>query len=337
MDLRKITEKEKDEYNHCVTHVMQCWEWGEFRTSLGLPLIRYGIFKGGKISKAFQITFHKIPFTSQYVGYLPKGPLPDKELSKALEIIGKENRCAFIKVEPDVIATNKPYTVYPTFLYSPKPLFTKYNFLLDLTKPEDELLKNLHSKTRYNIRLAQKKGVKIAERVDDKAFQIYLKLYFETTARQNYFGHNRNYHRKVWETMKKNGMARLLIATYKGTPLTAWMLLTFKDTLYYPYGGSSLKYKEVMSNNLVAWEAIRLGKKLSLKKFDMWGALGHDPDKDDPWYGFHHFKEGYGGKLVEYIGTYDLVFNSTLYFAFTSIDKFTRLKVMLLKLVGKSS
>ena len=130
-------------------------------------------------------------------------------------------------------------------------------------------------------------------------------------------------------------MARLMIAYYQNEPLTAWMLLNFKDTLYYPYGGSTKTHPEVMANNLVAWEAIKLGKKLDLKKFDMWGALGPDANPKDPWYGFHKFKLGFGGRLVEYIGTYDLVFNWPLYWAFTTIDKLMPLKIFLLKLLGK--
>jgi lipid II:glycine glycyltransferase (peptidoglycan interpeptide bridge formation enzyme) len=78
------------------------------------------------------------------------------------------------------------------------------------------------------------------------------------------------------------------------------MLLNFKDTLYYPYGGSSKIHPEVMANNLICWEAIKLGKKLGLKKFDMWGALGPNPSPSDPWYGFHRFKAGYGGKHIEF-------------------------------------
>lgn len=337
MDLREITQKQKSEYNKLVTHVIQSWEWGEFRKSLGLPLLRYGIYKNNKLLSAFQLTLHKIPFTNQYVGYLPKGPKPDKQLAEALIIIGKEQRCAFIKVEPNVMVESESHKeskeseVAKDFIPSPKPLFTKYNFILDLTKSEEELLKNMHPKTRYNIRLAQKHGVKTEERTDDEAFKIYLKLYFETTKRQGYHGHNENYHRKVWETLKKEGIATLLIAHLKNEPLAAWMLLKFKGTLYYPYGGSSTTHREVMANNLIAWEAIKLGKKLGLKKFDMWGALGPGANFSDPWYGFHKFKMGYGGKLLEYIGTYDLVFNWPLYWAFTAIDKLTSFKVFLLK------
>ena len=193
----------------------------------------------------------------------------------------------------------------------------------------------MHPKTRYNIKVAQKHGVKVEERTDDEAFELYLKLYFETTKRQGYHGHNENYHRKVWETLRNADMARFLIATYNEEPLTAWMLLNFQDTLYYPYGGSSKSHPEVMANNLVAWEAIKLGKNLGLKKFDMWGALGPDADPKDPWYGFHKFKQGYGGKLVEYIGTYDLVLNWPIYWMFTAIDKLLPVKVFLLKLLRR--
>lgn len=328
MDLRPISDKQKFQYNKLATHVIQSWEWGEFRKSLGIPVLRYGLYSNGKLAKAFQLTLHKIPFTKKSVGYLPKGPAPDKKLAEALKKIARENNCAFIKVEPDVEQGIENY------IKSPKPLFTKYNFIVDLTKSEEELLKNMHPKTRYNIKLAQQYGVKVEERLDDASLKIYLKLYFETTKRQGYHGHNQYYHTKAWETLKKANMARLLIAFYQNQPLTAWLLLNFKDTLYYPYGGSSKLYPEIMASNLVCWEAIKLGKKLGLKKFDLWGALGPDANPKDPWYGFHRFKKGYGGQLVEYIGTYDLVFNWPIYILFTVIDRLTPLKVFLLKWIS---
>lgn len=342
MDLKLINDKQKKQYNNLVKHVIQSWEWGEFRKSLGIPVLRYGLFKNGKLVNTFQLTLHKIPFTKKYVGYLPKGPFPNSDLADALLKIAKEYNCAFIKIEPNIRSKElrvQSSGVDRRFLPSPKSLFTKYNFILDLTKSEEDLLENMHPKTRYNIRLAQRKGVKIEERTDNEAFKIYIKLYFETTKRQGYHGHNEYYHKKVWETLKNAGMARLLITSYKSQTtnnyLTAWLLLNFNDTLYYPYGGSSDKYREVMASNLVAWEAIKLGKRLGLKKFDMWGALGPNPDPKDPFIGFHRFKAGYGGELVEYIGTFDLVLDYPLYWIFTAIDKLTPLKVFLLKLLGK--
>jgi lipid II:glycine glycyltransferase (peptidoglycan interpeptide bridge formation enzyme) len=334
MDLRPITDKQKSEYNKLVDHIIQSFEWGEFRESIGTKVLRYGLYKEGKLKTAFQLTLHPIPFTSKFVGYLPKGPQINKELIEALKRIGRIENCAFIKLEPNVEAS-KSISVNQGVIRSPKTLFTKYNFVLDLSPSEEDLLKNMHPKTRYNIRVAQKHGVKVEERNDDKGLKDYLKLYFETTHRQNYHGHNQIYHQKAWDLLRKNNKARILIASYKNIPLTAWMLLNFKDTLYYPYGGSSKEHPEVMANNLVAWEAIKLGKRLNLKKFDMWGALGPNASKNDPWFGFHRFKAGYGGRLVEYVGTFDLIFNIPVYILFTLIDKLTPLKIFILKLLKK--
>lgn len=336
MDLRKITPSQKKAYNSKVNHIIQSWEWGEFRQSLGLPLLRFGLFKANKLDKAFQLTLHLIPFSKQFVGYLPKGPLPDKTLLEALNQISQQENTAFIKLEPNVLSDTPLYTIPPSFLPSPKPMFTKYNFLLDLTPSEQQLLANMSSKTRYNIRLAEKKGVTTEIRTDDKAFEIFLKMHFETTQRQGFNSHNLEYHRKYWQILKKADMARIAIAFYHKKPLSAWMLFNFKDTLYYPYGASSTEHKDVMANNLVAWAAIKEGKRLGLKIFDMWGAAhSPNPDPSDPYYGFHKFKSGYGAKLVEYLGTFDLVFNDPLYWAFTSIDKMTKLKILLLKVLGK--
>jgi lipid II:glycine glycyltransferase (peptidoglycan interpeptide bridge formation enzyme) len=334
MDLRVLDESFKDEYDNHVTHVIQSWQWGEFRKSLGIPLLRYGIFKEGRLTRAFQISFHQIPLINKFVGYLPKGPFPDSEMAQALEQISEQQNCVFIKTEPDIeITANHP--IDRRFKKALRPLFTKYNFVLDLSPSEEDLLKNMHQKTRYNIKVALKKGVQVEIRDDREALQTYLKLYFDTTRRQGYFGHNENYHTKVFETFSQNSQVKFVIASFQNIPLTAWMLLIFKDKLYYPYGGSSHLHRDVMSSNLVAWEAVKLGKNLGLREFDMWGALGPDADPKDSWFGFHRFKQGYGGRLVEYLGSFDLVANAPLYYAFNSVDKFTKVKVALLKALGR--
>ncbi|MFH0937658.1 MAG: peptidoglycan bridge formation glycyltransferase FemA/FemB family protein, partial [Candidatus Daviesbacteria bacterium] len=305
-------------------------------------LLRFALFKDNKISSVFQLTLHKIPFTKFNVGYLPKGPFPDSDLADALTQIGKENNCALIKIEPDIIKSQESRVksqIDPRFTLSAHPLFTQYNYILDLTKSEEELLQNMHPKTRYNIKVAQKHGVWVEERTDDEAFQIFLKLYFETAKRQKYYGHNVNYHQKVWKMLRESDIARLLIAFYKPPevkqpiPINAWMLFNFKDTLYYPYGGSSMEYRNVMAPLLTAWEAIKLGKKMGLKKFDLWGAAGPELPENHPWQGFTRIKKNLGGELVEYLGTYDLILNPLIAKVFTFIDKSIKLKVLLLKLV----
>lgn len=342
MELKTVTAQQKEEYNKLVTHIMQSWEWGEFRQSLGTKVQRYGLYQDGKMIQAFQLTFHKIPCTPFYIGYLPKGPAPDDQLAEALKEIGKKERCAFIKIEPNIEAgSDKQEVISRRFKVSPKPLFTKYNYLLDLTQSEEEILKRMHPKTRYNIKVAQKHGVTIEERVDDQSFGMYLQLHFATTQRQGFLSHTSSYHQKLWEVLKKAGMVRLLLAFYQppdqaqSLPLNAWILTHFQDTLYYPYGGSLPDYKNVMAPTLTAWEAIKLGKKMKLKKFDLWGAADPHLGERDPYFGFSKLKEHLGAQLVEYLGTYDLVFNQPIYLLINLLERFKQIKLLLLKLVSR--
>jgi len=329
MLVREVKENEKNAYNTKVSHIIQSWEWGEFRKKTGLDLVRLGHFEGSKLTCAYQLTFHPVPLFKQTVGYLPKGPMPDQKMVQALTELGQQKNAAFIKIEPLHFRSEQAgkELLRLGLVQSKKSLFTKYNFLIDLAKTEEQLLAAMHPKTRYNIGIAQKKGVEVYESTKAEGFEIYLKLYFETTKRQKYFGHTPGYHKLIWETLAPIGMARLLIAKYQepGTrnqkPLVAWMLLNFGNTMYYPYGGSSAENKEVMASNLVAWEAIRLAKKMGLKVFDMWGALAPDAKESDPWYGFHRFKAGYGPIHVEYVGTYDLVLKPSLYNILNAADK----------------
>ena len=128
-----------------------------------------------------------------------------------------------------------------------------------------------------------------------EGIEKYIELTRETVERQGFYAHSAHYHKLMWECLHirlvKQGekpIARLLTAIYKGEIITAWIVFVWHDFLYYPYGASSDKYKNVMANNLMLWEAIRYGKKL------------------EPGKGFTKFKEGYNPRVVEFLGTWDL-------------------------------
>lgn len=316
------------------THPLQSIEWGNFREKTGIEVIRI---------KEAQMTIHRIPHTKWTIGYIPKGLFPTKEAIKKLKEIGKQKNCVFIQFEPDVLATEnlKSKIINLGLVSAAHPLFTKYTFILDLSKTEQELLADMHPKTRYNIKVALRHKVQIIQSKSDEAFKAYLELTEETTERQGFYAHTEKYHKSMWETLKNQKpndqkldidklTAHLFLAKYNEQILAAWILFVYKDTLYYPYGASSNLHRETMASNLLMWEAIKFGKKLGLKKFDMWGALGKNPDKNDPWYGFHRFKQGYGPKHVEFIGSYDLIINPILYQIYKISDKirwiFLRLK-----------
>lgn len=212
------------------------------------------------------------------------------------------------------------------------PLFTRYTFLLDLTKPEEMLLSSMHPKTRYNIRVAQKHEIQVKEDNSEKAFNDYLRLSEETTKRQGFFAHNRTYQQTMWNIMNKKGIAKLWTASYKGETLAAWILFVRNKTVYYPYGASGRNHRETMAPNLLLWEIMKWAKHNGISSFDLWGALGPEPDPHDPWYGFHRFKQGYNPELIEFAGSFDVILSPFLYRLYCVSDK---LRWALLKFSGK--
>jgi len=330
MVIREITTSEwESDWNRLALHPLQSFEWGEFRKQTGVVVVRVGIFQNQKLVEPVQITIHRIPHTPFTIGYFPKGFEPSESQMQAIKMVARKYKCIFVKVESkcEKNETGNDDWLKRLGLVKAKSLFTPYNFVLDLTPSEEELERQMKQKTRYNIRLAEKKGVTAGIDNSDKAFEEYLRLMEETTTRQKFYAHNTKYHRAMWkvlknsETTKNKLTAQLMTAKYEGKIVTTWILFRHNDTLYYPYGASSRENRQVMANNLVMWETIKLAKKWNLRYLDMWGALGPDPAKNDPWYGFHKFKEGYGARHVQYLGSYDYVEKKFLYLLYLMADK----------------
>lgn len=305
----------RNQLNEIAQHPLQSWEWGEFRKRTGNEVIhtKYGL-----------ITVHKIPFINQKLGIFLKGSEPTSEMLNDLKQLAKENDLIFIKLEPAIgfpLEADKEKKhgkehLTSTFIehgaIKGKPFFTPTTFWIDLTKSEEELLKSFHHKTRYNIKLAERKGVKIEEDNSDKTFDIFIELMRETVERQRFYAHNEKYHRLLWKTLhtdmvknKQKPIARLLKAMYEKEVLAVWEVFVWKDALYYPYGASTEKHKNLMAPNLMMWEAIRYGKQHKLKTFDLWGR--------EPGKGFTKFKEGYNPEVIEFLGSWDLVNNLPMY------------------------
>lgn len=292
--------------NKIADHPLQSWEWGEFRKRAGNELVRFPFG---------QITLHKIPFTPFKVAAFEKGPAPTSKMLEELKKLTREQNLVFIKLEPNSAKASLGTAKFDQIInllkkngaVPGKTLFTPTTFWIDLTKSEDELIASFHPKTRYNIRVAQKNGVEVSEDNSDKAFEKYIELTRETVQRQGFYAHSEKYHRLMWETLNPAGIARLLTARYKGEIITCWIVFVWKNFLYYPYGASTEKYRNVMANNLIMWETIRFGKSLGLKTFDLWGR--------EEGKGFTKFKEGYNPQVVEFLGTWDLI-TSPLYYPY---------------------
>lgn len=299
------------------THLVQTQDWGNFKTLMGTKSIRVG---------DIQFTKHKIPLLNYYIAYAPRVNFFKQNFKwEELIKVAKDEKCAFIRFDvPNILMWDKRTdnetkilsTVKRFCKKSSQSTFAKYNVLLDLSPPEKVLLANLKPKTRYNVKLSTRKGVSVRFENSQKGVAIFNKLHRETANRDRFLRHSDDYYQKVYEVFSKKKKTYILVASFNNEPLVAWMLFIHNKTLYYPFGASSSKHRNLMASSLVAWESIRLGKNSGCKVFDMWGATN---DEKDNWWGFTRFKLGYGGQLVKYIDSYDFIINPTIANSFNAL------------------
>ena len=273
-----------------MSHPLQSPEWGEFRAENGNLVSRIN---------DFQIIWSKIPHTKYYFGYCGKCQVPsDKDIENIISE-SKNIGGIGIRFEPDAQEGKMP-----DGLVKGRRFFTPQTYWLDLTKSEEELLKNMHPKGRYNIKVAQKHKVVIKESNDIEKFLVLNNL---TQKRQGFYAHDEKYFRNMW-THLKDKIAHLFVAEYENEILTAWIIFKYEDKIYYPYGASSDKFRNVQAPSLMLWETALWGKRQGCKIYDLWGV--------EEGKGFTRFKEQFGPKLVTFIGTYDLIVNPPLYWLF---------------------
>ncbi len=277
-----------------------------------------------------QFTLHRIPVLPFHIGYCPKAA-PAKIDWEALVKAGRGHKCAAIRFDcPNVVkrfhkykkdweliaeAEKEETLLKERCRTSPRNTFAQQTILLDLTHTKENLLMNMKSKTRYNVRYARRKGIRVENESTPQGLEKFITLQKETAARQDFLIHNKKYYQTLWETLAPKEKAHILIAYYKSdpTPLSAYMFFNHEGVFYYPYGGSSEKHRSRQHSSRVMWEGILLGKRLGCTLFDMWGATD---DRSDDWWGFTRFKLGFGGTLVEFIDSYDLVLNAPVYHTF---------------------
>lgn len=301
-------------------HILQSPQWGEVKTKIGTPAIR---LKSNGVE--IQYTKHKIPFINFYYGYAPRVDnfsLDWKSLRNSLN----ENSCVAVNFDvPNIVknttqAAEAAKILEKNCVLAPKDTFANANMLLDISPPEEEILAKMHKKHRYNIRYSKRKGIKVRKGTNREDFETFYTLLKDTAERQKYYIHSKDYYQTIWDVLKKDDMAHILIAEYEGVPLTAWMLFTYEGVLYYPYGGSSDEKKNLQHSLATAWSAIKLGKENGCNTFDMWGTAENLDDKEDEWHGFTDFKRKFNGEHVRYIDSYDFVVNEPMYKLFNTAN-----------------
>ena len=179
--------------------------------------------------------------------------------------------------------------------------------VLDLSPDEATLLAQMKEKWRYNVRLGSRKGVtvRVAEtRADVEAWYRLL----QTTGERDDFGiHTLDYYARAWELFAPSGQGRLLLAEHEGQLLAGIFLGLFARQAIYLYGASSNEQRQLMPNYVLQWEAIRWAKSRGARQYDFWGIPATN-DESEAMAGVYRFKSGWGGRVVQYVGSYEQVY-----------------------------
>ena len=298
--------------NEIVNHPMQTFEWGEFRRSQGDQVIRVGFDDQETLTEGFQFFIRPLGETQCKMGYLPKGSLPDECQLELLRKIGRDNQCVAIKIELDVPETeNLREFLLAQGCHPARSIFSENTFQIDLTLSEEELLMRMHPKTRYNIHLAQRKGVRVAVDNSEEALETFLALLEETKSRQKFEAPAPDYYRRFWDIFKPSGMVHLIKALRGNEVYAMAMIFIFKNKIYYPHGVSTRRNRELMASNFLMWEVIRFAKQNQCTIFDAWSASDFENLQEGVGrWGADRFLLGFGARLIKLAGSYDLIFNS---------------------------
>jgi peptidoglycan pentaglycine glycine transferase (the first glycine) len=317
-------------------HVLQTSAWATLKSRFGWSAGRVAVLDGDQVVAGASVLFRRLPLDLVTLAYIPKGPAVDWDnaalvvkLFEGLDRLCHAHRAFAVKLEPDIEATlgelDRPSSLVLRPSSSVQPRRT---ILIDLTKTEDELLAAMHQKTRYNIRLAARKGVVVREgSVDD--LPAFYALTQVTGARDGFGIHSAEYYRAAFELFVPRGWARLLVAEVhevglEPEPVAAIMVFAFGSKAWYMYGASGDTHRERMPNHALQWEAIRWSKSKGCATYDLWGVPDEDEaaldaqymNRSDGLWGVYRFKHGFGGRLVRYVGAFDRVHNSLLYRVF---------------------
>ncbi|MBI5416781.1 peptidoglycan bridge formation glycyltransferase FemA/FemB family protein [Candidatus Poribacteria bacterium] len=326
-ECKEIKSKEIwDEFlrNNPNTQILQSYAWGEIKHKYSWDAIRLGIFLNNELKGVILLLKRKLPFSGgRSILYAPRGPIIDfndseifGNLIDGIKKISKKHKAIVLKIDPFISNDdeNKKKILHNYgFIKINQQIQPRCTFILDIDKPEDIILANFESKTRYNIKVAIKKGVKIKRAGDrEEGVAVFYDLLKKTASRDQFTIHSKDYYHTVWNMLKADNRCEIFLASVEDKIAAGVFLFIFNKTCWYMYGASDNIYRNHMPNQLLHWEIILWAKQQGIKEYDLWG-IPCDAHENHPLWGVYRFKKGFNGKLVKLIGCYDLPL-SNLYF-----------------------
>ena len=254
-----------------------------------------------------QILFRKLPF-GFHIAYIPRGPVGKywHQLWPEVDLLCHSRKTIMMIIEPDQWEPHPEADLFShmdEYVIEEHTIQPRRTILVDLSLDEEHILAEMKQKTRYNIRLAEKKGVEVSESNDIASFYTMM----QTTAERDGFSlHSLAYYEEVYAAFAPLGQCVLLQASFEGKPLAALIAFAYQDTAAYFYGASTNEERQRMPTYLLQWEAMRWAKRKGCIHYDLWGVPDHDKEyleehfaeRNDGLWGVYRFKRGFGGRLL---------------------------------------
>lgn len=306
--------------------ILQTAEWGKLKSAFGWEPVFVANENAGAL-----ILFRKLPHHIPWftIAYIPRGPVafskerPDyKCLWQEIHQICGKRHAIFLRVEPDEWQNTPEAETLLKSMDGFQPGFATIQppstMVIPLTGTEEEWLSRMNQKTRYNIRLSQKKDLLVGESDQIAAFS---RLMEQTGDRDDFGVHTPTYYQKCYDIFKPEGTVHLLMASFDGKLLSALMLFIRGKRGYYLYGASSSEERNRMPNHLLQWTAMKICAEHGCTEYDLWGIPDENEEtlesqfqnRQDGLWRVYRFKRGFGGEIRRTIGTLDFAYMPLFY------------------------
>lgn len=325
-----IKEENKSEWENLVAKsssggFMQSFAWAKFKQYEKWDLYKIGLFSSETntlVGGAVVIQF-KFSNNTNFL-YIPQGPIlnfkNEEELFwqwrtlepaiKSIVNISKTSKTTHLRIEPRI--EKVPKWFLNGFEKAHVNLQPKFTQIISLTLSEKAILAQMKQKGRYNINLANKKGISVVgKKLSTEDINIFYELYSQTYKRDKFTGKSK----KFFESFAKayENLAYIYFAKYKDEILSSAIVIHFGDIATYLYGASSNSKREYMAPYAMHWHIMKEARQKGYKEYDLWGVNRDIEDKSHPWHGITRFKKQFGGTQLNLIGSYDYIFQKDLY------------------------
>jgi lipid II:glycine glycyltransferase (peptidoglycan interpeptide bridge formation enzyme) len=308
--------------SHPNAHLLQMGEWGELKKDFGWEPVRIIQDEVGA-----QILFRRLPL-GLTIGYMPKPAFSgghlvvSEQFWKEVDSVCKQNRAIFLKIERDIWVDEFQPSNLPAFKLSNHNIQPPHTIVISIKDNEETILSRMKPKCRYNIRLAEKKGITVRVWDDIPAFH---EMMIVTGGRDNFGVHSKEYYQCAYELFHPKGACELLVAEYEDKPLASLMVFANGKRAWYVYGASNDHERNRMPTYLLQWQAIRWAKMQGCEEYDLWGVPDENEEtleanfesRHDGLWGVYRFKRGFGGQLKRSAQALDRVYNPLLYWLYT--------------------